>query len=253
MMRLTCPNCDAQYEVDDAVIPPEGRDVQCSNCGQTWFVRGAERPPQAETAPLPDDDDMNAPEPETAQPEPQPAPQRRQLDPAIAGVLREEAEREQRVRAAVAPPEPDESGFGPEAVTQQDRVARLRGMSPDSGETAAADGQSGSRRDMLPDIDDINATLDPAAGREPAASTAPAPEHEARSKGFRRGFALVLVLTALAMGAYTYAPAIGRLHPALGDAMDGYAGMIDGWRIWANTTIPQVLQGLTDKLNAISG
>lgn len=36
-MRLTCPNCNAQYEVDAAVIPDMGRDVQCSNCGQTWF------------------------------------------------------------------------------------------------------------------------------------------------------------------------------------------------------------------------
>ncbi|MGJ5621471.1 zinc-ribbon domain-containing protein, partial [Sulfitobacter sp. MF3-043] len=32
-MRLICPNCDAQYEV----MPTDGRDVQCSNCGQTWF------------------------------------------------------------------------------------------------------------------------------------------------------------------------------------------------------------------------
>lgn len=36
-MRLTCPNCGAQYEVPDEVIPVEGRDVQCSNCGDTWF------------------------------------------------------------------------------------------------------------------------------------------------------------------------------------------------------------------------
>jgi len=36
-MRLTCPNCGAQYEVPDEVIPSEGRDVQCSNCGHTWF------------------------------------------------------------------------------------------------------------------------------------------------------------------------------------------------------------------------
>lgn len=39
-MRLTCPNCNAQYEVDAAVIPDLGRDVQCSNCGQTWFQAG---------------------------------------------------------------------------------------------------------------------------------------------------------------------------------------------------------------------
>ena len=36
-MRITCPNCGAQYEVPDEVIPTEGRDVQCSNCGDTWF------------------------------------------------------------------------------------------------------------------------------------------------------------------------------------------------------------------------
>ncbi|MDG1102854.1 MAG: zinc-ribbon domain-containing protein, partial [Ascidiaceihabitans sp.] len=36
-MRLICPNCDAQYEVPTEVVPTEGRDVQCSNCGQTWF------------------------------------------------------------------------------------------------------------------------------------------------------------------------------------------------------------------------
>lgn len=36
-MRLTCPECGAQYEIDAALIPPEGRDVQCSNCSHTWF------------------------------------------------------------------------------------------------------------------------------------------------------------------------------------------------------------------------
>ena len=36
-MRLVCPNCSAQYEVDGSMIPDEGRDVQCSNCGHTWF------------------------------------------------------------------------------------------------------------------------------------------------------------------------------------------------------------------------
>lgn len=39
-MRLVCPNCSAQYEVDASMIPDEGRDVQCSNCGHTWFELG---------------------------------------------------------------------------------------------------------------------------------------------------------------------------------------------------------------------
>ena len=55
-MRLICPNCDAQYEVDAAMIPASGRDVQCSNCGKTWFqgpnetvsVKAPETEPESE-------------------------------------------------------------------------------------------------------------------------------------------------------------------------------------------------------------
>lgn len=48
-MRITCPNCGAQYEVDDALIPASGRDVQCSSCGKGWFQSRQEAP--AEPAP----------------------------------------------------------------------------------------------------------------------------------------------------------------------------------------------------------
>lgn len=36
-MRLICPKCGAQYEIADSVIPPEGREVECSNCTHIWF------------------------------------------------------------------------------------------------------------------------------------------------------------------------------------------------------------------------
>lgn len=63
-MRLICPNCSAQYEIDATMIPDEGRDVQCSNCGHTWF----ELPP-AEATGITDPDLVeteayDAPEPE---------------------------------------------------------------------------------------------------------------------------------------------------------------------------------------------
>ncbi|NBR91243.1 MAG: hypothetical protein EBS68_15290, partial [Rhodobacteraceae bacterium] len=29
-MRIICPNCGAQYEVPNDVVPETGRDVQCS-------------------------------------------------------------------------------------------------------------------------------------------------------------------------------------------------------------------------------
>ena len=77
-MRLICPNCGATYEVPDDVIPKTGRDVQCSNCGHTWFERpGA--PEAAEAAGAPElaavEDVDAAPEPEAEQaPEAAPEP-----------------------------------------------------------------------------------------------------------------------------------------------------------------------------------
>lgn len=36
-MRLICPNCATQYEVDDSAVPAAGREVQCGSCSSTWF------------------------------------------------------------------------------------------------------------------------------------------------------------------------------------------------------------------------
>lgn len=36
-MRIVCPKCVAQYEVDDSAIPENGREVQCANCEHIWF------------------------------------------------------------------------------------------------------------------------------------------------------------------------------------------------------------------------
>lgn len=58
-MRLTCPNCGAQYQVADGAIPPAGRDVQCSNCNHVWF----ETPGAVEDAPPIDIPERPAPQP----------------------------------------------------------------------------------------------------------------------------------------------------------------------------------------------
>jgi predicted Zn finger-like uncharacterized protein len=39
-MRLTCPNCDAEYQVPDGMVPAAGRHVQCTACHTRWFARG---------------------------------------------------------------------------------------------------------------------------------------------------------------------------------------------------------------------
>jgi len=55
-MRITCPNCKAQYEIADSVIPQSGRDVQCSACGTTWFQYPAEVALRMRAADLDDDE-----------------------------------------------------------------------------------------------------------------------------------------------------------------------------------------------------
>ncbi|MCG7493659.1 zinc-ribbon domain-containing protein [Thalassobius sp. Cn5-15] len=289
-MRLICPNCGAQYEVPDDVIPDMGRDVQCSNCGDTWFqhhpdndpdlqeeliASGLVEQPIAEGVAVPDTAVAPVP-PEAAEPEidnfaemaeDDLAPRRRELDPSIAEVLREEAEREARARAAEATPlesQPDLGLTPPEDAEERrarqvrERMARMRGEPDDAtaGDAPTPEPEEleestpTSRRDLLPDIDEINSSLRPAAENRPAA----ADDHDlldgddralARpnrgGSGFRRGFALALMLTAILWALYSFAPRISASVPALAPVMMQYTSAIDGARAALDDQVRQLL------------
>lgn len=126
-MRLICPGCGAQYEVDEGVIPDAGRDVQCSACGHVWFQKSSPILLSGDEAvALPEDDwepdgspEMQAvpalgaaalrdrlaeEDPEDVE-EIRAAPAaganpRRTLDDSLLAILREEAEREAQARRA---------------------------------------------------------------------------------------------------------------------------------------------------------
>jgi predicted Zn finger-like uncharacterized protein len=75
-MRLTCPNCDAAYEVPDGMVPATGRHVQCTACHTRWFARGtaAEAPSEEQILTRLEARDARpeppAPAPEAAEPAP---------------------------------------------------------------------------------------------------------------------------------------------------------------------------------------
>lgn len=279
-MRLICPSCGAQYEVDESVIPDGGRDVQCSNCGHAWFQLSAKqlkaeaeqaarkaaadegRATGAAEAPSPAAADEAPPEPSgawaerigdeptgepdvpTGQPQTPERP-RRTLDDAVRNVLREEAERETRARIAEgsAVETQPELGLaaavgakaaatgGRSAESAADRPARTRREDHDFDEDALV--SRASRRELLPDIEEINSTLRATSERGGEAAAIDAPETLARRRsGFRMGFSTAIFVAAIVLGLYILAPVLARHVPALEPALSSYVSAVDSGRIW---------------------
>lgn len=70
-LRITCPSCDASYEVQATALRP-GRKVKCARCGESW-IPAPPAPPRPEIPPpaeLPEQE----PEPEAAPAHPLPPP-----------------------------------------------------------------------------------------------------------------------------------------------------------------------------------
>ncbi|MGR3370548.1 MAG: zinc-ribbon domain-containing protein [Sagittula sp.] len=315
-MRLICPNCGAQYDVPAEVIPESGRDVQCSNCGHTWFQRHPDRDadlaedlnqpvPDAEWTPEDEpaeatssippaerpDLSRKAAEPQTyddfeeddAEAEPEPVlpaeeAKPRGLDPEVAEIFREERDYESRRRAAesletqpdLGLEEPDEDERARRSRQARERMARIRGdegaapktarrpappVVPESAPydrdegrataEAAAAAAASSRRDLLPNVDEINQTLrstseprviDSAERRSSAV--------EQKSGGFGKGFLLVIVLAALAIGTYANATKISMSVPQVAPALEAYVTAVDKGRVWLDAQVMRLMTTL---------
>jgi len=275
-MRLICPNCEAEYEVDDAAIPDTGRDVQCSNCGHAWF----QLPPEIELAleqeeelfgqasaadPFPDvDEEEDLPAPlaaaAAAAPEaaavppavppaapPPPEMPKRSVDENLMAILREEAEREAAARKAegstletqpelgLPPAAPAEvatasagalGGLGAAAR----RIAQLKGVDPDAPPPAPPKPQT--RRDMLPDIEEINSSLKGGEALPPLTEQDEMDGSAANARGFRSGFGVALLIAVIGVAVYVSAPRIVALVPAAEGAVTAYVAAVDAGRIW---------------------
>ena len=38
-MIITCPNCEKKFQIDPALMPENGRDLQCGSCNHAWFYK----------------------------------------------------------------------------------------------------------------------------------------------------------------------------------------------------------------------
>lgn len=284
-MRLVCPNCGAQYEVPDEVIPTAGRDVQCSNCGDTWF----QPHPDYETAPAEEEAAVSAPPPA---PEPEPVPEapieepapeaetpaapldeeldadleaalaaddtteppKRELSSSVADILREEAAFEEAARKREAETLENQPDLGLDEPSQrsthaQDHTAQLRGETVAAAAvgTAAAATAAASRRDVLPDIEEINSTLRKDGGAQAQnADLADAAPRAMKRSGFRLGFSLILLLAVIALLVYIFAPQISEAVPALAPYLERYVLAVNEARLWLDTQMRGMLTSLDE-------
>ncbi|WP_333828602.1 zinc-ribbon domain-containing protein [Pararhodobacter sp.] len=239
-MRLTCPNCKAQYEIDGTAIPETGRDVQCSACGTTWY----QHPESMALAPSGDDD----PQEGSASATPAATPR---IDQSVLDVLREEADRElsERRRSNAGGLETQ----GDLGLMARPRSARgERPPEPERSTPAAGDDEAPapSRRNLLPDIEELSSTLQPGSAprRMGSTETALPPTEQDERAGFRQGLSLVLLVAILLVGLYALAPMIARHVPALADPLAGYVALTDSLRAW----VAENLRALIERVSALS-
>lgn len=269
-MRLICPNCSARYEVPADVIPAEGRDVQCSNCQETWFQTHPDTEPQTdvaqtlkehfaqsepEAAPIPEQfDAVSETDPieyefERAldqeldtiaedDPDVAPAPaitherSKREIDPSVADILREEAQREREQRAAETFEHQDEFALDTDEPTSDPQPKKSGYIDPklvdlDEMYKDTASDAPASRRDLLPNIEEINSTL----RRDKKSANRDEPETQAQKNvSGRRGFRVAIILLLLAVAVYAYANLITSNVPQLAPYLDAYVAQIDQWR-----------------------
>ncbi len=102
-----------------------------------------------------------------------------------------------------------------------------------------------SRRELLPDIEEINSTLRPTSERrnEPAALGAPETLRQRRS-GFRRGFLTSISGMSLLLLVYIFAGGISRAVPASEPLLGRYTAAVDGMRLWLENSMRTTTESL---------
>ncbi len=229
-MRLTCPNCSAQYEVPDEVIPEDGREVQCSNCEETWFQDKHPAASDAEPEALAEKPSVelenvkarDALEFEAAETEPEPTEEEAvgNVDPAVSSILREEAAREAELRER----EGSSLESQPDLALDPPEEAKVKPKRPAATETATDAGQ----KDELPDVEAINSGLRSELTSDEAEAAAPA----RKSGGFLRGFALIVIIGVILFLIYGNANQISEAVPQADPVLKSYVSLVDQARLW---------------------
>jgi hypothetical protein len=159
------------------------------------------------------------------------------LDDRLLAVLKEEAERETRAREAErqtrVETQPD---LGLDTAPPR-RVAVRPRAAPDTAEdTPEPPAPRSTRKELLPDIEQINSTLSPSgANRGPSDGSGPDMRLPAtprrRRRAFRNSFVLVLLVALVGVIVYAQAKTITDAIPQISGPIEAYVTQVNGWRL----------------------
>lgn len=147
------------------------------------------------------------------------------VDEKVLSILREEADREAKARRDESRSLESQPELGIDAASPR-KKASVKKREPEPVAKPAA------RRDLLPDVEEINSTLRPSEEPEPE-FVGGLPEAELREGrgAFRAGFLLVISFAILGASIYITADWIAARVPALAGLLAAYVSLIDALRL----------------------
>ena len=240
------------FEPQEQVTEPEASEDDEVSPEEMLDRLAAEEEAESELPTEPDDEF----EDEEGAPAPTAIPMRRELDPMVREILRQEAQFEADRRAKddgealESQPElgldqPVRKRIIPADIPslREKEAQEASEAETDSEETPETDVEQDtahrSRRDLLPDVEDINSTLRTREAPKVRSVRTPGelmedPE-EVRQRGFRSGFFLTLIFALLLAMFYVKAGALSASMPATAPVLRTYVEAVDGARNWLDT------------------
>jgi len=171
-------------------------------------------------------------------------------------VLREAAEGERNERMA-------ERESGLEMQTEMGLDNRTEEVSPslsesagivEDHETTIASGMvaaTAKRKDMLPDIEEINSSLTPQVDGD-IDEPSQADEAPASKSGFRRGFLFVVAIFVIMAAVYLLAPRIAGQFPQTANMLASYVQWVDGLSMSLNNVMADIADRISNLLGAMN-
>ena len=247
------PDSDPEDKASDVPVETEAQDTSDDD----HDTPDEDHDSPDETA----EDDDEASETDSSDSDPNDTlPVRQGIDPAVADVLRQEAEYETQAREADAHETLEmqqELGLDdrrdedePQSEEARARMLRIRGLTeseentPSELDTAAHH----PRRELLPDIEEINSTLRSTDDRNASeAASGAVPTKALRRNGFRLGIAIMILLATLLLVTYSYNREITKSYPATEPVVTALMQKMNGARVWLDSLVTDGMLWLDDK------